>query len=132
VQQHESPAGTTENSRRFNGGCQASNQIESRRDGRKRTFIRALLPPLRGFSRFGRRPMWQKLDWTFHLVHAVVRESVELELIRGHGVTLHPFSEVLKSLCADGKKRFTGEAGGDLAEIVDYYERTKRQSLKPA
>ena len=24
-----------------------------------------------------------------------------------------------------GKKHFTGGAGGDLAEIVDYYERTK-------
>jgi hypothetical protein len=33
---------------------------------------------------------------------------------------------VLECLCADGKKRFTGEAGGDLAEIVDYYEKTKR------
>jgi len=50
------PQGQPKIARRFNGGCQASNQIESRRDGRKRIFIRALLPPLRGFSPIGRRP----------------------------------------------------------------------------
>ena len=50
------PQGQSKIAHGFNGGCQASNQIESRRDGRKRIFNRALLPPLWGFSSFGRRP----------------------------------------------------------------------------
>ena len=75
-----------------------------------------------------RKHLWRTVDWTFHLVHGVVREPLELDLIRGHGVALHTFGEVLESLCAEGAKHFTGSSGGDLAEIVDYYERTKRRA----
>jgi hypothetical protein len=78
-----------------------------------------------------RKKLWPSADWSFHLVHAVVREPLELELIHGFGITLHTFKEVLNNLCADGKKDFTAESGGDLAEIVDYYEKTKR-TIQPA
>jgi hypothetical protein len=77
-----------------------------------------------------RERLWPGVQWSFHLVHAVVRDSRELEVFAAHGVTCHPFSELLADLSKRGKKRsFSGSAGGDLAEIVAYYK--ERQSEPP-
>ena len=75
-----------------------------------------------------RERLWGQVEWSFHLVHGVARYPAELELIGNHGVTLHPFYGVLESLCADGEKLLTGSSGGDMADIIRYYERTKHQA----
>ena len=73
-----------------------------------------------------REHLWPKTEWSFHLVHAVVRDKTELQLMQAQGLTLHPFDEVLKSLCSDADKRFSCSSGGDLLEIVQYYEKEQR------
>ena len=73
-----------------------------------------------------REHLWPGAKWAFHLVHGVVREPQELELIQTHGIELHPFNTVLEKLCCDDDRRFSGSAGGDLAEIVQYYENRSR------
>lgn len=79
-----------------------------------------------------RKRLWGQLEWSFHLVHGVVRYPDELELMRSHRVTLHPFFGVLESLCAGGDELLTASSGGDMADIIRYYERTKHQSHGPA
>jgi len=73
-----------------------------------------------------RRHLWQSANWQFHFVHGVVRYPAELDLIRARGIALHSFEEVLSHLCDQAERRFVGSAGGDLAEIVDFYQRIKR------
>jgi hypothetical protein len=60
-------------------------------------------------------------DWTYHFVHAVVREQRELDVLKNEGVILHPFHEIPSSLAKRKTRSFSGSAGGDLAEIVSYY-----------
>jgi hypothetical protein len=68
-----------------------------------------------------REHLWPGVEWSFHLVHAVVRERHELEVFTGEGVTCHAFHQLLSELSQrDGL--FSGSAGGDLAEIVSYYK----------
>lgn len=69
-----------------------------------------------------RERLWPGVQWSFHLVHAVVREPRELEIFTAEGVTCHPFHELLSELSKRGKESFSGSAGGDLAEIVAYYK----------
>jgi len=38
--------------------------------------------------------LWPGITWAFHLVHAVVREPRELEIMTSEGVVLHPCREV--------------------------------------
>jgi hypothetical protein len=71
--------------------------------------------------RLRERP-WRGVAWSFHLVHAVVREPRELEVFTAAGVTCHPFHELLATLSRRSKGSFSGSAGGDLAEIVSYYK----------
>jgi Holliday junction resolvase-like predicted endonuclease len=68
-----------------------------------------------------RERLWPGIAWSFHLVHAVVREPRELEVFASEGVTCHPFHELLSTLSQRGSHSFSGSAGGDLAEIVSYY-----------
>jgi Holliday junction resolvase-like predicted endonuclease len=68
-----------------------------------------------------RKRLWPGVQWSFHLVHAIVREERELRIFEKEGVTCHPFHELLASLSIRGKQSFSGSAGGDLAEIVSYY-----------
>lgn len=80
-----------------------------------------------------RERLWPGVEWSFHLVHAVVREPHELEIFTSEGVVCHPFHELLSALSKRDGGAFSGSAGGDLAEIVAYYEAHKPpDSLIPA
>ncbi len=70
-----------------------------------------------------RERLWPGVAWSFHLVHAVVREPRELEIFASEGVICHAFHELLSDLSKRSKNSFSGSAGGDLAEIVSYYQK---------
>jgi hypothetical protein len=72
-----------------------------------------------------REQLWPGVAWSFHLVHAVVREPRELQAFASEGVVCHPFWELLAALSQRTKGSFSGSAGGDLAEIVSYYKAHK-------
>jgi hypothetical protein len=75
-----------------------------------------------------RASLWPGVSWTYHLVHGVVREPNELKHFTDCGLTVLPFHEVLESLSLRKKGSFSGSAGGELAEIVGYYDAyTKRR-----
>jgi hypothetical protein len=69
-----------------------------------------------------RNRLWPGVDWSFHLVHAVVRSQEELSVIEAQGVQCHSFHRVLSELLRRGKGVYSGSAGGDLAEIVQYFQ----------
>lgn len=69
-----------------------------------------------------REQLWPGVDWSYHLVHAVLREPRELEIFSAEGVACHPFHQLLADLSKRSKRSFSGSAGGDLAEIVSYYK----------
>jgi hypothetical protein len=69
-----------------------------------------------------RDKLWPGVVWRYHFVHAVVRETHELDVIKGEHVTIHPFHQILAFLSERGVGSFSGSAGGDLAEIVSYYK----------
>jgi hypothetical protein len=66
--------------------------------------------------------LWPDVQWSFHLVHAVLREPRELDAFPEAGVVCHSFHELLSDLSKRGKQSFSGSAGGDLAEIIAYYK----------
>jgi hypothetical protein len=68
-----------------------------------------------------REDLWPGVVWTYHLVHAEVRDETELDFIREMSVTVTPFHKILYTLCSSHQNKFTGSAGGDLAEIVRYF-----------
>jgi len=68
-----------------------------------------------------RNALWPGVTWSYHLVHAVVRAESELTAFRGLGVECHPFTAILSELLQRAKGGFSGSAGGDIAEIVGYY-----------
>ena len=70
-----------------------------------------------------RERLWPGIKWSFHLVHAIVRESKELEVFQSEGVTCHSFSEILSQLSQRDGQVFSGSTGGDLAEIIGYYNK---------
>lgn len=69
-----------------------------------------------------RERLWPNVEWSFHLVHGVVKEQKELDIFKSMNVQISPFHEVIREVI---KKRenggFSGSAGGDLAEIIGYY-----------
>jgi hypothetical protein len=67
-----------------------------------------------------REQLWPGMEWSYHFVHANVRDRHELTVIEQERVTLHPFYQILSSLSKRGS--FSASAGGDLAEIVSYYK----------
>jgi hypothetical protein len=69
-----------------------------------------------------RERLWPGITWSFHLVHAKVKESRELEVFAAEGVICHPLGELLSALSQRSFGSFTGSSGGDLAEIVSYYK----------
>ncbi len=69
-----------------------------------------------------RERLWPGIQWSFHLVHAVVREQRELDAFAAAGVRLHPLHDLLFSLSRRSNGSFSGSAGGDLAEIIGYYK----------
>jgi hypothetical protein len=68
-----------------------------------------------------RETLWPGVAWSYHLVHAVVREPRKLAVFESEAVKCHPFQEVLSELLGHGAMAFSGSAGGDLVEIVGYY-----------
>jgi Holliday junction resolvase-like predicted endonuclease len=71
-----------------------------------------------------RERLWPNVQWSYHLVHAIVREHRELEVFQQEGVTCHPFRDLLEKLSSRSDHHFSGSAGGDLAEIMTYYSMT--------
>lgn len=76
-----------------------------------------------------REALWAGLDWEYVLVHAVVKHPEELAEIAQHGVRLVPLEDVLQDLCPPQRPSFTASAGGDLADLIDFYGRTHRLPL---
>jgi hypothetical protein len=68
-----------------------------------------------------REGLWPHVQWQYHLVHARVRERRELEVFQRESVTCHSFRGLLADLSRRKDHSFSGSAGGDLAEIVSYY-----------
>ncbi len=69
-----------------------------------------------------RESLWSGVNWSFHLVHGVVREPKELEFFEREAVVCHPFNQLLDELSDRSDRTYSGSAGGDLAEIVAYYK----------
>lgn len=64
---------------------------------------------------------WPGLNWKHVLVHAVVREPMELEMIQSHGVQIVPLHQVLEELGHTDSKGIKGGAGTDLSELIEYF-----------
>jgi len=69
-----------------------------------------------------REQLWPHVPWSYHLVHARVREPQELAVFEQEGVKCHSFRDLLTELARRKDHSFSGSAGGDLAEIVSYYK----------
>ena len=74
-----------------------------------------------------REALWPNADWKLVFVHGTAKYPAELELIASHGIMLVPLSAVLAELCSGNAPRFTGFAGGDLADLIAFY--AKQSSL---
>ena len=77
-------------------------------DGSYRTGYPAGVQGVDRFSTERMQPSWRtRSPWSFHFVHAIVREPHELEVFTSEGVTCHPFHELLSDLsCRDGRSIF--------------------------
>jgi len=76
-----------------------------------------------------RERLWPGVDWSFHLVHGVVRYPEELKVFAREGVECLPFHRLLSELSRRDWHSFSGSAGGDLAEIVSYYKTYEARNL---
>lgn len=76
-----------------------------------------------------REALWPGLAWEWLLVHAVVKHPEELKEIGKHNVSLVPLGTVLEDLCPPHRPPFTASAGGDLADLIDFYGRTRQLPL---
>ena len=72
-------------------------------------------------KRAARERAWPGLEWKKVMVHAVVREPIELELIQSHNVELVPLHRVLKELGHSAATGIKGGAGTDLSELIEYF-----------
>ena len=73
-------------------------------------------------KRAAREELWSGLHWSFHLVHGVVKEQKELQTIQSNQVQLVAFMKVLLELCNQEGENVSASAGGDLADILHYYQ----------
>jgi hypothetical protein len=80
-------------------------------------------------KRAAREMAWPGLEWKSVLVHALVREPAELELIQSQGVQLVPLHTVLAELGHAVTTGIKGGAGTDLSELIEYFYKTA--SVKP-
>ncbi len=71
-----------------------------------------------------REALWPGLHWRWTLVHGAVKERKELQFIETAGVRLIPLEKVLDDLCRGGQPEYSS-AGGDLAELIDFYARKR-------
>lgn len=69
-----------------------------------------------------REKLWPGIKWEYYFVHSNVKHKGELEAFEQRGITLHNFTNILKSLSTSKPSDFTGSAGSDLAAIVSYYK----------
>lgn len=76
-----------------------------------------------------REAMWPGAAWKYVLVHAVVKYPEELQEIEKRGVELVSLQTVLEDLCPPERPPFTASAGGDLADLIDFYGRTRQLPL---
>lgn len=76
-----------------------------------------------------REAMWPGAAWKYVLVHAVVKYPEELREIEKRGVELVSLKTVLEDLCPSERPPFTASAGGDLADLIDFYGRTRQLPL---
>lgn len=76
-----------------------------------------------------REAMWPGAEWKYVLVHAVVKHPEELREIAKRGVELVSLQTVLEDLCPPERPPFTASAGGDLADLIDFYGRTRQLPL---
>jgi hypothetical protein len=72
-----------------------------------------------------RESLWPGVEWSFHLVHGVMKDHEELAIFQTEGIACHEFSRLLDELSARAYGTYSGSAGGDLAEIVAYYSKVK-------
>ena len=79
-------------------------------------------------KKVARESAWPGLKWKHILVHAVVREPYELELMSKHGVQVIPFHQVLLELGHGVSTGIRGGAGTDLSEVIEYFH--KNASIK--
>lgn len=75
-----------------------------------------------------RESLWPGVKWEFHLVHGEARWPQELEVFKKEGIICHSFYDLLDELSHRSERTYSGSAGGDLAEIVSYYESSKREA----
>ena len=68
-----------------------------------------------------RQHLWPGLTWLPYFVCAEVKDDREVEIIRKMNIHVIPFHKILYDLCLSERARFSGSAGGDLAEIVRYF-----------
>jgi hypothetical protein len=71
-----------------------------------------------------REYFWPGLTWRRQLVHAVVKNPEELEEFKRQGIELISLQTVLQDLCPPDRPAFTASAGGDLADLIQFYGRT--------
>jgi hypothetical protein len=76
-----------------------------------------------------RKALWPGAEWEHILVHAAVRYPEELQESDKHGVELILLEQVLENLCPPERPPFTASAGGDLADLIDFYGRTRHLPL---
>lgn len=74
-------------------------------------------------KRLLRQSVWPLVEWKFVFVHARLADPRELNEMSSEGIVLTPFRDVLKAIAKKTKKgAFTAHAGGDMSEILRYYE----------
>lgn len=76
-------------------------------------------------KRTARELAWPGLKWQHVLVHAVVREPVELELIAKHGIQIVPLYRILSELGHGVSTGIRGGAGTDLSELIEYFYKSE-------
>ena len=74
-------------------------------------------------KRAARELAWPGQTWKYVLVHAVVREPEELELIESLGVDIVPLHKVLTELGHDEATGIRGGAGTDFSEVIEYFNK---------
>ena len=110
-----------------NGNAGASNRTDQQVQEEMQIWIhKKYLSPTKAALR---RSVWPGITWRFVFVHAILKDSRELESIRQANIELLPFEDVLRDITLPTKKRdFTASAGGDVSEILRFYRDTTTQN----
>ena len=70
-----------------------------------------------------RSTVWPDAEWKFVFVYARLADERELVEMKQAGVALVQFRDVLKAIAKKVEKgAFTAYAGGDMSEVLRYYE----------